>query len=90
MDRLIKLYQKAQRSPNNLSYSEECALAEGVGFEHKHGKGDHRFYRHNKVKEVDCMLNFQNRHGKAVPYQVKQLLILIDKYGLLERRDGDA
>jgi len=36
---------------------------------------------------VDEILNFQDVEGKAKPYQVRQLIKIIEKYGLLE--DGD-
>jgi hypothetical protein len=38
------------------------------------------------VKEI---LDFQERNGKAKPYQVKQLIDLVDKYKL-ERGEVDA
>jgi len=33
------------------------------------------------------MLNFQNVGGKAKPYQVKQLIKIIEKYNLLEEEE---
>jgi hypothetical protein len=33
------------------------------------------------------MLNFQNVKGKAKPYQVKQLLKVVEKYKLLEEEN---
>ena len=41
MDRLKKLYQKAQVSPWNYSYNDLCWLVEKVGFEFSGGSGDH-------------------------------------------------
>jgi hypothetical protein len=78
-----KLYRKAANSPDNLSFSDLCALAEAVGFVlRKRGGGtSHLIYRHPKVREL---MNLQNDHGKAKPYQVKQLLTLIEEYELLE------
>lgn len=40
-----------------------------------------RIYVRDGVRE---MLNFQNVKGKAKPYQVKQLLKVVEKYKLLE------
>ena len=45
------------------------------------GKGSHFIFTHLGVEEL---LNFQNVKGKAKPYQVKQLIKIIEKYGLLE------
>jgi len=33
------------------------------------------------------MLNFQNVHGEAKPYQAKQFLKVVEKYKLLEEED---
>ena len=43
-----------------------------------------RIYVRAGVKE---MLNFQNVKGKAKPYQVKQLLKIVEKYELLEEEN---
>ena len=45
------------------------------------GKGSHFIFTRPGVDEL---LNFQNIKGKAKPYQVKQLINIIEKYGLLE------
>jgi hypothetical protein len=38
---------------------------------------------------VEELLNFQNVKGKAKPYQVKQFIKIIEKYGFLEE-ESDA
>ena len=83
MSRLRRLYEKAKNTPNNLTLRELCALAEGVGFEHRKKKSgtSHRIYKHPNIKKT---LNFQSDRGKAKFYQVNQLLNIIDEYGLLE------
>jgi hypothetical protein len=43
-----------------------------------------RIYVRDGVSE---MLNFQNVKGKAKPYQVKQLLKVVEKYKLLEEEN---
>ncbi len=45
------------------------------------GKGSHHIYSRNGIEEL---LNLQDVKGKAKPYQVKQLIKIIEKYGLLE------
>ncbi|KCZ70705.1 hypothetical protein ANME2D_02728 [Candidatus Methanoperedens nitroreducens] len=49
------------------------------------GKGSHRTYMRNGIREA---LNFQNVGGWAKPYQVRQLLKIIDKYNLLEEENN--
>lgn len=36
------------------------------------------------------MLNFQNVNGKANPYQVRQLIKVIEMYDLIEEKDNDV
>ncbi len=56
-----------------------CLLAEHVGFTRRGGKGSHVVYEKVGVDEI---LTFQDRKGMAKPYQVKQLLAVIEKYRL--------
>ncbi len=86
MDRLIKLYQKARTSPCNYSYKDLCWLVEHVGFKFSGGKGDHRIYKLPGIVEI---INLQNVKGKAKPYQIKQVLSLVEKYNLISEEGGD-
>ena len=77
MTRVEKLLEKAHNRPQNLRFSELCLLAEAFGFEWIHGEGSHRVYGRTEVREV---LVFQQRKGgQAKPYQVQQLLELIER-----------
>jgi len=86
MDRLRKLYQKAQVSPWNYSYKDLCWLVKEVGFEFSGESGDHRIYKLPGIIEI---INLQNVKGKAKPYQIKQVLSLIEKYNLIKEEGGD-
>jgi hypothetical protein len=61
--------------------SKTLQSAEIFGFKFRSGKGSHRVCVGEGVKEI---LNFQNVKGKVKPYQVRQLLKVIEKYNLLE------
>ncbi|MBE9230786.1 hypothetical protein IQ231_03535 [Cuspidothrix issatschenkoi LEGE 03284] len=41
--------------------------------------GSHHIFTHPTIPEL---INLQNRNGKAIPYQIRQFLILIEKYSL--------
>jgi len=58
-----------------------CRAAELFGFELRGGKGSHRIFVKDGVRE---MLNFQEVKGKAKPYQVKQFIKIIESYNLVE------
>jgi len=77
-----KLLEKARNNPAGVRFQELCLLAEHAGFIKRGGKGSHRVYEKEGVEEI---LTFQNRNGMAKPYQVKQLLSVIEKYQLGER-----
>ena len=55
-----------------------------LGFRFRGGKGSHRIYVRDGVRE---MLNFQCVKGKAKPYQVKQFLRVVENYKLLEEEN---
>jgi len=66
-------------SDNNINYSDFQNLIVDLGFEFKRQDGSHRIYRHPIYK---VKMNIQPDGNKAKAYQVKQLRILINKYGL--------
>jgi predicted RNA binding protein YcfA (HicA-like mRNA interferase family) len=58
-------------------------LAQAFGFQVARVRGSHHILRRTGVSEL---LNFQNAGGKAKPYQIKQLIELVETYNLsLER-----
>jgi hypothetical protein len=84
MGKTKKLYKKALESQNNYSYRDLCSLAEGAGFKpKKKASTSHQLYNHPKLR---ALLNFQPVKGskQAKPIQVKQLLDIIDRHGLLK------
>ena len=83
MTKGAKLLQAARNRPHNMRFEELCRLAEACGFEWVHGRGSHRVYAREGIVEI---LNFQPRKdGKAKVYQVRQLLAVIERYGLEPR-----
>jgi len=79
MSKCDKLLEKARNSARNLSFPDVCYLAECHGFEYKRTTVSHFIYEHpNLLAEQNRNLNFQNVNGKAMPYQVRQLLAAIE------------
>ena len=74
-----KLLAKALSSPANLRFSEACALAHAFGFRLSRVNGSHHIFVHDGVREL---VNLQEVGGKAKPYQIKQLLDLVERYNL--------
>ena len=82
MTRWRKLIEKAMNNPAGIRFKELCLLAEHMGFQKSCGKGSHVVYEKDGVEEI---MTFQDRKGMVKPYQVKQLLAVIEKYRLGER-----
>ncbi len=83
----LKLLDELKRKSKNMRFNRLCKIAEAFGFRFRGGKGRHRIYVREGVREL---LNFQNVGGKAKPYQVKQLIKVIEKYSLHEEDGKDV
>ncbi len=81
-----KLLAKALRGSNNLRFSEAIALAKAFGFQLSRTKGSHHIFVHPRLREL---VNLQEVDGKAKPYQVRQLLEIVERYNL-ELEGGEA
>ncbi|MGQ0801233.1 MAG: hypothetical protein ACT4NL_14140 [Pseudomarimonas sp.] len=65
-------------NPRQVRMSEASKVAEQLGFVHAGGAGSHRAFM--RAGEP-VGLNFQNRGGFIPPYQTRQLIAMIEKYG---------
>lgn len=74
-----KLLKKALSGSRNLTYREMIALAEAFGFRLSRVSGSHHIFVHPQVEEL---VNLQEVDGKAKPYQVRQLLRLVEQNDL--------
>ncbi len=74
-----KLLDKILSGSKNVRFDDLVALAEGFGFRLSRVRGSHHIFVHPDVPEI---LNLQNHEGQAKPYQVRQLLDLVERYHL--------
>lgn len=74
-----KLLQKLLSGSKNIRFSEAVAGAEMFGFRLDRISGSHHIFVHPDVSEL---VNLQDVKGKAKPYQIKQLLQVIERYNL--------
>ena len=74
-----RLLQKLLSGSKNIRFAEAVAGAEAFGFRLSRINGSHHIYVHVDIPEL---VNLQNVNGQAKPYQVKQLLRLIERYNL--------
>lgn len=81
MGRKEELYRRLKENPKDVRFEELCRTAEVFSFKFRGGRGSHRIYVKEGIRE---MLNFQNVKGEAKPYQVRQFIKIIEEYDLLE------
>lgn len=74
-----QLLQKLLSGSRNIRFADAVACAEAFGFQLSRVNGSHHIYVHPAVPEL---VNLQNVKGQAKPYQVRQLLRLIERYNL--------
>ncbi len=65
----------------NVRFRDFQKLLEEIGFNLSRVSGSHHLYSHHDVMEL---VNIQNVGQEAKPYQIRQVLYLIEKYGLME------
>ncbi len=73
---LIKLVQGNYK---NISFKEFQYLIEKYGFKLDRVSGSHHIYTYPGIPDI---INIQNIKGEAKPYQIKQVLKIIEKYNL--------
>jgi predicted RNA binding protein YcfA (HicA-like mRNA interferase family) len=74
-----KLLRKVLSSTQNIRFIELRYLAEAFGFRLSRISGSHHIFEHPDIEEL---LNLQMIKGKAKPYQIRQLLDLVELYNL--------
>lgn len=78
------LRRLAQGNFGNVRFGDVRRLLEELGFECRRISGSHHIYAHPDVEEL---VNLQEVRGQAKPYQLRQLVRLIERYDLhLEER----
>lgn len=70
-----KLLQKLLSWSKNIRFSEVTECVKAVRFRLVRFNGSHHIYNHPDVQEL---INLQDVKGQAKPYQVKQLLRIIE------------
>ncbi|MGQ0570110.1 MAG: type II toxin-antitoxin system HicA family toxin [Armatimonadota bacterium] len=68
--------------PANVLFRDLCRLVEHVGYVERRRAGSHRIYRHGTRSELPLINLQEGSAGKAKPYQVRQVLAIVDAYAL--------
>ena len=84
MNRRKLLKKLAGGSFGNVSFSDARRLVESFGFRHARTSGSHHIFVHPAVPQP---INLQEVAGEAKPYQLRQLIRLVERYNL--KLEGD-
>lgn len=72
----------------NVRFEDVVRLTGAFGFSLARKSGSHHIFVHPSLPEL---VNLQDVSGEAKPYQIRQLLNLVERYGLqLPDRDEDG
>jgi len=75
----------ARGTVSNVAFADMRNLVEALGFERRRVSGSHHIYAHPDIPEL---INLQDARGQAKPYQVRQILRLVERYDLkLENKE---
>lgn len=74
-----RLLRKALSGSRNIRFDELVALVEAFGFRLVRVSGSHHIFEHPGVPEL---VNLQDWKGKAKPYQIRQVLELVEQHNL--------
>jgi predicted RNA binding protein YcfA (HicA-like mRNA interferase family) len=79
MTRARKLLDQIRQGDVNVAFADLCKLVEHLGFTLVRQTGSHRIYRRAGMP----LINLQPaKNRQAKPYQVRQVLALVDQYGI--------
>ena len=85
MDERKLLVGLARGTATNVSFADLCRLAEGLGFELRRVSGSHHIFAHPIIPQL---INLQAVRGQAKPYQVRQLMRLVERYDLRSKDES--
>ncbi len=80
MSRRRKILAKILAGSKNIAFSDFVLLVEGFGFRLSRTSGSHHIFVHPEIKEL---INLQEVGGQIKPYQVRQFMSLVERYGLV-------
>ena len=77
MARIEDILTGIKRNPRNVRFSDLCKVCEHFFGEPRQSGSSHRIYR--TPWQGDPRINIQNDRGKAKAYQVRQVLLAIER-----------
>ncbi|HRP04623.1 MAG TPA: type II toxin-antitoxin system HicA family toxin [Opitutaceae bacterium] len=75
-----KILQLVLGGSHNVRFGDFVRLVEAFGFRLSRTSGSHHIFSRPGLPEA---INIQDYQGQAKPYQIRQFLKLVEKYGLI-------
>ena len=75
-----KLLQKILDGSQNIRFQDMASLAQAFGFRLARVSGSHHIFTRPGIPEL---VNLQDVHGQAKPYQIRQFLKIVERHNLL-------
>jgi hypothetical protein len=77
MAKIDEIITKMMQNPKGIRFSDLCKVCDHFFGEPRQSTGSHRVYK--TPWQGDPRINIQNDKGRAKSYQVKQVLLALDK-----------
>jgi len=77
MAKIEDILEEMRRNPGNVRFKDVCKICEHFFGSPRKSASSHRIYK--TPWQGDPRINIQNHRGKAKAYQVKQVLLAIEK-----------
>ena len=77
MAKIDDILMQMKRNPKDVRFTDLCKVCENFFGEARQSASSHRIYK--TPWQGDPRINIQNHKGKAKAYQVKQVLLAIEK-----------
>ncbi len=74
-----RLLARILAGSKNIRFGDFVSLLEALGFRLARVNGSHHIFHHPQVREP---VNIQEVRGQVKPYQIQQVIALIEAYGL--------
>ncbi len=77
MVKFVKIILQMKQNPKEVRFADLCKVCDHFFGEPRKSAGSHRVYK--TPWQGDPRINIQNHKGKAKAYQVKQVLLALEK-----------
>ncbi|MFC1886580.1 toxin HicA [Thermodesulfobacteriota bacterium] len=77
MAKISDILTQMKRNPNDVRFADLCKICENFFGKPRNKSGSHRIFK--TPWQGDPRINIQNNKGKAKTFQVKQVLLAIEK-----------